>query len=75
MKDVVLLGATIENAKIKGLMAENDETQTDLAKVLNCSVTTVGSYLRGKTAMSLETITQIADHYKVEPLNLLKIVK
>ena len=62
-------------AKIKGLMAENDETQTDLAKVLNCSVTTVGSYLRGKTAMSLETITQIADHYKVEPLNLLKIVK
>lgn len=62
-------------AKIKGLMAENDESQADLAKVIKCSVTTVGNYLRGQTAMSVETLSKVADHYKVEPLSLLIIVK
>lgn len=62
-------------AKIKGLMAENDETQADLAKVIKCSRNTVCSYLTGKTTMSLEILSKVADHYKVEPLSLLKIMK
>lgn len=62
-------------AKIKGLMAENDESQADLAKVIKCSRNTVCSYLKGKAALSLEAVDKIAKHYQVDPVSLLTVTK
>lgn len=57
--------------KIKGLMAENGDTQADLARKLGCSATTVGNYLSGKSDMRVVTVDQIAKVYNVSPLDLL----
>ena len=59
-------------AKIIGLMAEHGETQQDLARVLGCSVTTVGNYMTSKSVMRVDDVGKIAVHYEVSPLDLLK---
>lgn len=59
--------------KIKGLMAENGDTQEDLAKKLGCSVATVGNYLTGKSEMRIATLNLIAQIYNTAPLDLLLV--
>lgn len=59
--------------KIKGLMAENGDTQEDLAKKLGCSTTTVGNYLTGKSEMRITTLDRIAEIYNAAPLDLLLV--
>lgn len=60
-------------AKIRGLMAENGDTQDDLAKKLGISPTTLRSYLKGKIAMRIDTLAEIAKIYGAKPLDLLKV--
>ncbi len=53
--------------KIKGLMAENYETQADLAALLNLTPPTINSRLKGKSEFTATEIYKIAEHYKVPP--------
>lgn len=57
--------------KIKGLMAENGDTQKDLACKLGITDETLRNYFRGKTIMRIDTISKIAEIYNVAPLVLL----
>ena len=57
--------------KIKGLMAENGDTQKDLADKLGVSAETARNYINGKVAMRVDTISKIAEIYNVAPLVLL----
>lgn len=57
--------------KIKGLIAENGDTQEDLAKKLGCSKATVNYMLNGVVRMTLETATKIAKIYRIDPLSLI----
>lgn len=59
--------------KIKGLMAENGDTQKDLADKLKVNRQTVNNWFCGHNKVSLETLTEIAKIYKVEPLTLIKV--
>ena len=57
--------------KIKGLMAENGDTQKDLARKLGISVDTLHHYFKGETIMRVDTVSKIAAVYNVAPLMLL----
>lgn len=57
--------------KIRGLIAENKDTQAGLAEKLGVSKTTVNYMLTGVVRMTLETATQIAKIYGVAPLDLI----
>ena len=57
--------------KIKGLMAENGDTQKDLADKLGVNKATVSNWLLGKTPVRLDTVNKIAGIYNVAPLVLL----
>lgn len=57
--------------KIKGLMAENGDTQKDLACKLGITDETLRNYFRGKTIMRVDTVSKIAEIYNVAPLVLL----
>lgn len=57
--------------KIKGLMAENGDTQKDLADKLGVNKATVNNWLLGKTPVRLDTVNKIAGIYNVAPLVLL----
>lgn len=59
-------------AKIRGLMAENGDTQQMLADKLGVTRTTVNNYLMEDYPMSLETLSRIAKIYNVDPFILLK---
>lgn len=61
----------VNTAKIRGLMAENGDTQSELAKKLNVSKTTINYMLSGKVRISLDTATKIAKIYAVKPLELI----
>lgn len=63
----------VNTAKIKGLIAENGDTQDDCAKKLGISSSTLRSYLKGRTVMRVDTVAEIAKIYGVRPLDLLKI--
>lgn len=62
-------------ARIKGLMAENDDTQEALAKKLNITPATLREYLKGRTTMRVDTVAHIAEIYSVSPLDLLIVNK
>lgn len=62
----------VNTAKIRGLMAENGDTQETLAKKLGITRTTVNNYLTGDYSMSLETASRIAKIYNADPFTLLK---
>jgi len=51
--------------KIKGLMAERDETQGDLANLLGVSKVTINSRLKGKTEFKVGELAKIAEHFSV----------
>lgn len=57
--------------KIKGLMAENGDTQKDLARKLGITDETLRNYLKGETIMRVDTVSKIAAVYNVAPLMLL----
>jgi transcriptional regulator with XRE-family HTH domain len=52
--------------KLKGLMAENNETYKDLAKLLNVSVMTIYNKMKGKRVFTVDELALIAKHYKVD---------
>jgi len=56
---------TLRLYKIKGLMAERDETQDDIAKLLNISRATINSRLKGKSDFKANEVARIAEHYSV----------
>lgn len=57
--------------KIKGLMAENGDTQKDLADKLGIADMTLRNYFSGRTIMRVDTVSKIAEIYNVAPLVLL----
>lgn len=57
--------------KIRGLMAENNDTQETLAKKIGVSAATVGNYLAGKTEMTVDTLGKIAKAYSIDAFTLL----
>lgn len=57
--------------KIKGLMAENGDTQKDLADKLGIADMTLRNYFNGRTIMRVDTVSKIAEIYNVAPLVLL----
>lgn len=57
--------------KIKGLMAENGDTQKDLADKLGIADMTLRNYFSGRTIMRIDTVSKIAEIYNVAPLVLL----
>lgn len=57
--------------KIKGLMAENGDTQKDLADKLGIADMTLRNYFNGRTIMRVDTVSKIAKIYNVAPLVLL----
>lgn len=61
----------VNTAKIRGLMAENGDTQQNLAKKLGVTERTLRCYLKGRTPMRVDTVAEIAKIYNVSPLVLL----
>lgn len=57
--------------RIKGLMAENGDTQKDLADKLGIADMTLRNYFSGRTIMRVDTVSKIAEIYNVAPLVLL----
>lgn len=53
-------------SKLKGLMAEHNETRKDVAKVLNISESAVKNKLLGKSKFYFEEIVALSKHYNVE---------
>ncbi len=62
-------GETMNTKKLKGLMAENNITQQDLAKILRISVTGLNKKLNGKSEFKASEIKIIADFFNV-PINI-----
>lgn len=61
-------GGNILNVrKLKGLMAENNHTQSDLSLILNISRTSVNNKLNGKVEFKPSEIVLIAKAYNVDP--------
>lgn len=60
-------------SKIKGLMAEHGDTQSALAAKLEISENTLRNYLKGVTAMRVDTVGRIAAIYDVPALELLAV--
>lgn len=50
-------------AKLRGLMAENDETQADLGRALKLSRNAVSDHFRNRTDWGLSECYFILDHY------------
>ena len=53
--------------KLKGLMAENNDTQYDLAIYLNISPNSLRNKLKGKSDFKSTEIVKICNKYNVEP--------
>lgn len=62
----------VKLSKIKGLMAENDDTQEKLAEKLNVSKQLISLKLNGKSAISIEMLTSIARLYGVPVAELIE---
>lgn len=58
--------------KIKGLIAENGDTQEKLAERLGISKQLISLKLTGKSAISIELLTSIARIYKVPVAELIE---
>lgn len=58
--------------KIKGLMAENGDTQQTLAEKLKVTKQLVNLKLTGKSPLSLEMLTEIAHIYGVTVAELIE---
>ncbi|MCD7724179.1 MAG: helix-turn-helix domain-containing protein [Clostridiales bacterium] len=51
--------------RIRNLREDSDLTQTDLAEYLNISQRAYSRYETGERGIPIETLTKIADYYKV----------
>ncbi len=54
-------------ARLRGLMAANDETQTDLARVLKLGRNAVSDRFRGRTDWGVSECYLILSHYHQPP--------
>ena len=52
--------------RLKGLMAEKNVKQKDLAVLLNITPTAVGRKLKDKSAFSIEQLIKISKYLKVD---------
>ena len=52
-------------AKLRGLMAEKNETHEDLGKLLDLSRSSITKKISGVTKFSFEEVILIAKHYNV----------
>lgn len=57
--------------KIRGLMAENRDTNETLGKKVGVSAATVSNYLNGKTDMTVVLLSKVARTYNVDAFTLL----
>lgn len=57
--------------KIRGLMAENHDTNETLGKKIGVSAATVSNYLNGKTDMTVALLGRVAQAYNVDAFTLL----
>lgn len=53
--------------KVKGLMAENNLTQSDVAKEINKTEMTLRNKLQGKTEFTANEVAILSDLFKVSP--------
>ena len=53
------------NSKIKDFRIDNDLTQEDIARILNCSQRAYSHYENGDREMPLELLIKLADYYNV----------
>ena len=51
--------------RLKTLRLEHDLKQSELAKILEVSSSTIGMYEQGRRYADLETLTKIANHFNV----------
>ena len=51
--------------RIRNLREDKDLTQTDIAKILNCSQSVYSDYECGKVAISVENLMVLANYYDV----------
>lgn len=51
------------NLKIRDLREDNDLTQKDLAKILNCSQQTYSRYETGEITINIESLIILANFY------------
>ena len=51
--------------RIRNLREDKDLTQTDIAKILNCSQRVYSDYECGKVAISVENLMVLAHYYDV----------
>lgn len=58
--------------RIRGLMAEHDDTIKTLAEKIGVSATTVGNYLMGRTMMTIAIASRIASIYNIDSFDLLE---
>ena len=59
--------------RIAGLLAEKNVSFNALAKVLGCSRNTVSNYFNGRTAMPVDHLFKISEHFKVPLIELLQL--
>lgn len=52
-------------SKIKDFRIDNDLTQEDIARILNCSLIAYSHYENGEREMPLELLIKLADYYNV----------
>ena len=53
------------NSKIKDFRIDNDLTQEDIARILNCSLIAYSYYENGYREIPLELLIKLADYYNV----------
>lgn len=53
------------NSKIKDFRIDNDLTQADIARILNCSLIAYSYYENGYREIPLELLIKLADCYNV----------
>lgn len=50
---------------LKGLREDNDKTQKDIAKILNCTQTAYGKWENGKRQITIDKLITLAKYYNV----------
>lgn len=51
--------------KLKQLREDNDLTQTDISKILNCTQTAYSKYEKGQREISIDNLIKLAKFYNV----------
>ena len=61
--------ATERNVRtiVEILMAATGTTREDLARLLDCSVSTIGGRMTGATRFTIDDLGQLARHFEVDP--------